>query len=63
MKRLRYSVEKDMVFRPWRGAIMPCRQQKRALARRMKLLIASDPMNAANRTFQQIITTIVPMVG
>jgi hypothetical protein len=29
----------------------------------MNLLIASDPMNAVNRTFQQIITTIAPMVG
>jgi len=60
---LRYSMEKDLAVGPRRGAIMPCGQQKRVLARRMNLLLASDPMNAANRTFQQIITTIAPMVG
>ncbi|MCP1626805.1 hypothetical protein [Pseudomonas nitroreducens] len=42
MKGFRDRLEKDTMLRQWRGAIMPCRQQKRALARRMKLLIASE---------------------
>jgi hypothetical protein len=63
MKRLRYSVEKDMVHRPWRGAIMPCRQQKKSAGATYETSDSFWPMNAANRTFQPIITTIAPMVG
>ncbi|MFV3371689.1 hypothetical protein ACNFH5_26255 [Pseudomonas sp. NY15435] len=63
MKRLRYSVEKDMVLRQWRGAIMPCRQQKKSAGATDETSGSFCSMNAANRTFQQIITTIAPMVG
>lgn len=52
-----------MLLRQWCGAIMPCRQQKKSAGATYETSDSFWPMNAANRTFQQIITTIAPMVG